>query len=131
MSVFEEGGLRDLEMNHEGMAGDCPGVTESAGSVWDSSLGLATSVRILTDRDFLGLPLVWWCLWTVFAQNLTQWFCHACSGGWLQTQALSHVALECASPVDQPCLHCGASLGVSLHDLVSDSRVQVCQEQVP
>lgn len=26
-------------MNHEGMAGDCPGVTESAGSLWDSSMG--------------------------------------------------------------------------------------------
>lgn len=28
---------------------------------------------------------------------------------------------ECASPVDQPCLHCGASLGGSPHDLVSES----------
>lgn len=115
MTGFGEGGLRDLEMNHEGMAGDCLG---------GPFLRLATSVRILTDRDFLGLPLVWWCL-------SVDSVCSESYPRVLSASALSHVALECASSVDQACLHCGASLGASLHDLVSDSRAQVCQEQVP
>lgn len=84
MTGFGEGGLRDLEMNHEGMAGDCLG---------GPFLRLATSVRILTDRDFLGLPLVWWCL-------SVDSVCSESYPRVLSASALSHVALECASSVD-------------------------------
>lgn len=38
---FRERGLRYVDMNHADMAGDCPGVAESAGSVWDSSMAFS------------------------------------------------------------------------------------------
>lgn len=84
-------------MNRADVTGDCPGVADSPGSVWDSIMGPFLDWPLLLGMltAFGDSP---WCLWTVCVQNLTQGLCHTCSGGrlWTQASALSCVALSVA-----------------------------------
>lgn len=109
--VSGKGVLRDLEMNRVDMAGVCLGVADSTGSAWDSGMGPFLDWPLLLEsrQGLPGAAVVWWCLWTLSRVLPRGSVCQTCSD-------FSPVSCgsECASPVDRPGLHCGASLGASL-----------------
>lgn len=114
--VSGKGVLRDLEMNRVDMAGVCLGVADSTGSAWDSGMGPFLDWPLLLEsrQGLPGAAVVWWCLWTLSRVLPRGSVCQTCSD-------FSPVSCgsECASPVDRPGLHCGASLGASLRSSVS------------
>lgn len=114
-------------MNRADMAG-LSGAADSAGSVWDSSMGPSLDWPLLLEsrQGLPGTAAVWWCLWTLSRTLPRGSMCQTC----LDFSPVS-CGSECASPAARPGLHYGASLGASLHDLVSECRARVCQAQVP